>query len=112
MIKRDYSKEAYNIYKNRRGVDMNKVQQKKWISVLGMGVFILTMLYICTLYSDEDKRNVAKNAAVTDKMQQNTDNDLPVDFPKDLFFNSGAGVWRTYLRLNSIEKDIYLFYNK
>lgn len=47
---------------------MNKVQQKKWISVLGMGVFILTMLYICTLYSDEDKRNVAKNAAVTDKM--------------------------------------------
>ena len=66
----DYSKEAYNIYKNRRGVDMNKVQQKKWISVLGMGVFILTMLYICTLYSDEDKRNVAKNAAVTDKMQR------------------------------------------
>ena len=48
MIKMDYSKEAYNIYKNRRGVDMNKVQQKKWISVLGMGVFILTMLYICT----------------------------------------------------------------
>lgn len=79
---------------------MNKVQQKKWISVLGMGVFILTMLYICTLYSDEDKRNVAKNAAVTDKMQQNTDNDLPADFPKDLFFNSGAGGWRTYLRLN------------
>lgn len=112
MIKMDYSKEAYNIYKNRRGVDMNKVQQKKWISVLGMGVFILTMLYICTLYSDEDKRNVAKNAAVTDKMQQNTDNDLPADFPKDLFFNSGAGGWRTYLRLNSIEKDIYLFYNK
>ena len=32
MIKMDYSKEAYNIYKNRRGVDMNKVQQKKWIS--------------------------------------------------------------------------------
>ena len=94
MIKMDYSKEAYNIYKNRRGVDMNKVQQKKWISVLGMGVFILTMLYICTLYSDEDKRNVAKNAAVTDKMQQNTDNDLPADFPKDLFFNSGAGGWR------------------
>ena len=59
---------------------MNNVQ--KWISVLGMGVFILTMLYICTLYSDEDKRNVAKNAAVTDKMQQNTDNDLPADFPK------------------------------
>ena len=58
---------------------MNKVQQKKWISVLGMGVFILTMLYICTLYSDEDKRNVAKNAAVTDKMQQNTDNDLPAE---------------------------------
>ena len=80
--------------KNRRGVDMNKVQQKKWISVLGMGVFILTMLYICTLYSDEDKRNVAKNAAVTDKMQQNTDNDLPADFPKDLFFNSGVGGWR------------------
>ena len=79
---------------------MNKVQQKKWISVLGMGVFILTMLYICTLYSDEDKRNVAKNAAVTDKMQQNTDNDLPADFPKDLFFNSGVGGWRTYLRLN------------
>ncbi len=86
MIKMDYSKEAYNIYKNRRGVDMNKVQQKKWISVLGMGVFILTMLSICILHSDEDKRNVAKNAAVTDKMQQNTDNDLPVDFPKDLFF--------------------------
>ena len=100
MIKMDYSKEAYNIYKNRRGVDMNKVQQKKWISVLGMGVFILTMLSICILHSDEDKRNVAKNAAVTDKMQQNTDNDLPVDFPKDLFFNSGAGGWRTYLRLN------------
>ena len=78
MIKMDYSKEAYNIYKNRRGVDMNKVQQKKWISVLGMGVFILTMLYICTLYSDEDKRNVAKNAAVTDKMQQNTDRNLRV----------------------------------
>ena len=69
--------------------DMNNVQ--KWISVLGMGVFILTMLYICTLYSDEDKRNVAKNAAVTHKMQQNTDNDLPADFPKDLFFNSGVG---------------------
>lgn len=100
MIKMDYSKEAYNIYKNRRGVDMNKVQQKKWISVLGMGVFILTMLSICILHSDEDKRNVAKNAAVTDKMQQNTDNDLPVDFPKDLFFNSGVGGWRTYLRLN------------
>lgn len=100
MVKKDYSKEAYNIYKNRRGVDMNRVQQKKWISVLGMGVFILTMLSICILHSDEDKRNVAKNAAVTDKMQQNTDNDLPVDFPKDLFFNSGAGGWRTYLRLN------------
>ena len=38
--------------------------------------------------------------------------DLPADFPKDLFFNSGAGGWRMYLRLNSIEKDIYLFYNK
>ena len=46
MIKMDYSKEAYNIYKNRRGVDMNKVQQKKCISVLRMGVFILTMLSI------------------------------------------------------------------
>ena len=57
--------------------DMNKVQQKKWISVLEMGVFILTMLSICILYSDEDKRNVSKNAATTDKMQQNTDNDLP-----------------------------------
>ena len=79
---------------------MNKVQQKKWISVLEMGVFILTMLSICILYSDEDKRNVSKNAATTDKMQQNTDNDLPADFPKDLFFNSGVGGWRTYLRLN------------
>ena len=49
---------------------MNKVQQKKWISVLGMGVFILTMLSICILHSDEDKRNVAKNAAVTDKMNR------------------------------------------
>ena len=28
-----------------------------------------------------------------------------------MFFNSGAGGWRTYLRLNSIEKNIYLFYN-
>ena len=65
---------------------MNKVQQKKWISVLGMGVFILTMLYICTLYSDEDKRNVAKNAAVTDKMQQNTDNDLASRFSKRFIF--------------------------
>lgn len=80
--------------------DMNKVQQKKWISVLEMGVFILTMLSICILYSDEDKRNVSKNAATTDKMKQNTDNDLPADFPKDLFFNSGVGGWRTYLRLN------------
>ena len=25
---------------------------------------------------------------------------LPADFPKDLFFNSGVGGWRTYLRLN------------
>ena len=79
---------------------MNRVQQKKWISVLGMGVFILTMLSICILNSDGDKRNVSKNAVATHKMQQNTDNDLPVDFPKDLFFNSGAGGWRTYLRLN------------
>ena len=78
---------------------MNRVQQKKWISVLGMGVFILTMLSICILNSDGDKRNVSKNAVATHKMQQNTDNDLPVDFPKDLFFNSGAGGWRTYLRL-------------
>ena len=79
---------------------MNRVQQKKWISVLGMGVFILTMLSICILNSDGDKRNVSKNAVATHKMQQNTDNDLPVDFPKDLFFNSGDGGWRTYLRLN------------
>ena len=65
---------------------MNKVQQKKWISVLGMGVFILTMLSICILHSDEDKRNVAKNAAVTDKMQQNTDNELASRFPKRFIF--------------------------
>ena len=40
MVKRDYSKEAYNIYKNRRGVDMNRVQQKKWISVLGEWAYL------------------------------------------------------------------------
>ena len=39
---------------------MNKVQQKKWISVLGMGVFILTMLSICILHSDEDKRKLQR----------------------------------------------------
>ena len=49
---------------------MNRVQQKKWISVLGMGVFILTMLSICILNSDGDKRNVSKNAVATHKMQK------------------------------------------
>ena len=70
MIKMDYSKEAYNIYKNRRGVDMNKVQQKKWISVLGMGVFILTMLSICILHSDEEIAHLQESIQILTHMQR------------------------------------------
>ena len=67
---------------------------------------------MCGLTSNKDEIEIEQNVVTEDKIQQEADNELPADFPKDLFFNSGAGGWRTYLRLNSIEKDIYLFYNK
>ena len=88
---------------------MNRIQHKKWIDTLGIGLFILTLLYMCGLTSNKDEIEIEQNVVTEDKIQQETDNDLPADFPKDLFFNSGAGGWRMYLRLNSIEKDIYLF---
>ena len=92
--------------------EMNRIQHKKWIDTLGIGLFILTLLYMCGLTSNKDEIEIEQNVVTEDKIQQEADNELPADFPKDLFFNSGAGGWRTYLRLNSIEKDIYLFYNQ
>ena len=79
---------------------MNRIQHKKWIDTLGIGLFILTLLYMCGLTSNKDEIEIEQNVVTEDKIQQETDNDLPADFPKDLFFNSGVGGWRTYLRLN------------
>ena len=80
--------------------EMNRIQHKKWIDTLGIGLFILTMLYMCGLTSNKDEIEIEQNVVTEDKIQQEADNELPADFPKDLFFNSGAGGWRTYLRLN------------
>ena len=80
--------------------EMNRIQHKKWIDTLGIGLFILTMLYMCGLTSNKDEIEIEQNVVTEDKIQQEADNELPADFPKDLFFNSGVGGWRTYLRLN------------
>lgn len=80
--------------------EMNRIQHKKWIDTLGIGLFILTLLYMCGLTSNKDEIEIEQNVVTEDKIQQEADNELPADFPKDLFFNSGAGGWRTYLRLN------------
>ena len=79
---------------------MNRIQHKKWIDTLGIGLFILTLLYMCGLTSNKDEIEIEQNVVTEDKIQQEADNELPADFPKDLFFNSGVGGWRTYLRLN------------
>ena len=67
---------------------------------MGIGLFILTLLYMCGLTSNKDEIEIEQNVVTEDKIQQEADNGLPADFPKDLFFNSGVGGWRTYLRLN------------
>ena len=62
---------------------MNRIQHKKWIDTLGIGLFILTLLYMCGLTSNKDEIEIEQNVVTEDKIQQETDNDLPADFPKD-----------------------------
>lgn len=52
---------------------------------MGIGLFILTLLYMCGLTSNKDEIEIEQNVVTEDKIQQETDNDLPADFPKDLF---------------------------
>ena len=35
--------------------EMNRIQHKKWIDTLGIGLFILTLLYMCGLTSNKDE---------------------------------------------------------
>ncbi len=66
--------------------EMNRIQHKKWIDTLGIGLFILTLLYMCGLTSNKDEIEIEQNVVTEDKMQQNTDNDLASGFSKRFIF--------------------------
>ena len=41
---------------------------------------------MCGLTSNKDEIEIEQNVVTEDKIQQEADNELPADFPKDLFF--------------------------
>ena len=49
---------------------MNRIQHKKWIDTLGIGLFILTLLYMCGLTSNKDEIEIEQNVVTEDKIQQ------------------------------------------
>ena len=52
---------------------------------MGIGLFILTLLYMCGLTSNKDEIEIEQNVVTEDKIQQEADNELPADFQKIYF---------------------------
>ena len=64
---------------------MNRIQHKEWIDTLGIGLFILTLLYMCGLTSNKDEIEIEQNVVTEDKIQQETDMICQLIFRKIYF---------------------------
>ena len=63
---------------------------------------------MCGLTSNKDEIEIEQNVVTEDKIQQETDNDLPADFPKDLFFQQ----WSWWLADVFTIKQRWLIYRR